>query len=330
MVINKDMLIRVEKLFTRKLIVWNLVLFALVKFVLSYSGLQLATVLEHIELFDSREIITKTNIVRANNNLPPLNANVELDLAASKKLQDMISNGYFAHISPEGTTPWFWIKNSGYKYVYAGENLAIGFTEAEATVEAWFESPSHRENLLNSNYDEIGVAVGKVENLDGYSGILVVQMFGKRPIFAINEANAFETSNKTPNTEGTTVPEITPNSFVAGSQPATNPNTSAITPITDDEVVMLQYVSTDKNLGGSEEPIEITTNENNLNINSVSKTVNNAYIIYALIIAAISILFVTFVENSKKHVAGATFNIILFIIATTMPVLEIISKGAIF
>jgi len=108
----------------------------------------------------------------------------ELNTAAQMKAEDMAQNEYFAHTSPSGVTPWTWFLKAGYNYKYAGENLAIGFFESEEVFQAWLNSPSHRDNLINPNYKEIGTAV-----LKGYgngNAIIVVQLFGseKRPAVA--------------------------------------------------------------------------------------------------------------------------------------------------
>lgn len=120
-----------------------------------------------------------TNFVnqgRLNVGLQPLVENQKLDQAAELKAQDMMQKGYFSHQSPEGTTPWFWFREAGYNYKYAGENLAIGFINSEEVYDAWYNSASHRQNILNPNYKEIGTAV-----LNGFGAnktIIVVQLFG--------------------------------------------------------------------------------------------------------------------------------------------------------
>jgi len=113
---------------------------------------------------------------RADSGLRPLAENQTLDKAAELKAQDMIQKGYFSHQSPEGTTPWFWFKTAGYNYKYAGENLAIGFIDSKEVYNAWYNSASHRENILNPNYKEIGTAI-----LSGFGenkAVIVVQLFG--------------------------------------------------------------------------------------------------------------------------------------------------------
>lgn len=127
--------------------------------------------------FSAQQIIDLTNKKRAENNLPVLSYNPFLDQAAKAKAANMFGENYWAHFAPSGKTPWFFITAAGYKYLYAGENLARDFNDPAATVNAWMNSPSHRENILDRNFKEIGVAVegGK---LTGREGILVVQMFG--------------------------------------------------------------------------------------------------------------------------------------------------------
>jgi len=125
------------------------------------------------------EVLNLTNQKRAENGLGPLRLDPTLSQAAAGKAQDMFNNGYWAHISPGGATPWDFIVGSGYHYVYAGENLAKDFMDSRGTVEAWMASPTHRDNILNPKYQDVGLAVvnGK---LNGIETTLVVQMFGTK------------------------------------------------------------------------------------------------------------------------------------------------------
>ncbi|MEX2028322.1 MAG: CAP domain-containing protein [Candidatus Curtissbacteria bacterium] len=127
--------------------------------------------------FSAQQIIDLTNQKRAEANLGQLSASPMLETAARAKAANMFAENYWAHFAPSGKTPWTFITVAGYKYLFAGENLARDFTDASAVVDAWMGSPSHRGNIMDKNYKEIGVAVvdGK---LTGREGILVVQMFG--------------------------------------------------------------------------------------------------------------------------------------------------------
>ncbi|MGA3291863.1 MAG: CAP domain-containing protein [Candidatus Microgenomates bacterium] len=123
------------------------------------------------------EVISLTNQERVENGLAPLNANSTLSQAAVAKGNDMLAKGYWAHFAPDGTSPWSFFLKFGYKYEYAGENLARDFPDAASAVTAWMNSPSHRENILNPNYQDIGIGV--VEgNLAGVDTTIIVQFFG--------------------------------------------------------------------------------------------------------------------------------------------------------
>lgn len=133
-----------------------------------------------VATFSQEEIVRLTNEKREQAGLPNLVENKLLSQAAADKASDMFANNYWAHYSPGGKTPWSFITASGYKYIYAGENLARDFDNPKNVVDAWMNSPSHRSNLLDKNFKDIGVAVS-YGKLDGREGILVVQMFGAGP-----------------------------------------------------------------------------------------------------------------------------------------------------
>lgn len=101
-----------------------------------------------------------------------------LENAAKLKAEDMLKNGYFAHTSPSGVTPWYWLSEVDYNFIYAGENLAIDFTESVNVEKAWINSPKHKENILNSHFTEIGIAT--IDGLyKGRNTTFVVEFFGK-------------------------------------------------------------------------------------------------------------------------------------------------------
>jgi len=125
------------------------------------------------------EVVRLTNEKRAENGLSPLSMNQQLVSGATAKGADMLARDYWAHVAPDGTQPWKFFTDAGYKYRYAGENLARDFTNAGSAVEAWMASPSHRENLLSSKYSEIGIAVVEGD-LAGADTTVIVQFFGTK------------------------------------------------------------------------------------------------------------------------------------------------------
>jgi len=113
----------------------------------------------------------------------PLTRSEVLDQAAKLKAEDMAKNSYFAHYSPDGVSPWHWFQEVGYTYAYAGENLAVHFNDSKMVVDAWMNSPTHKANIINDKYTEIGIGTAKGV-YDGYETVFVVQLFGTPAIGA--------------------------------------------------------------------------------------------------------------------------------------------------
>lgn len=133
------------------------------------------------------ELVEYTNNERAKEGAPALVLNESLTEAASLKAQDMVTNGYWAHTSPSGVTPWKWLADAAYSYDVAGENLAKNFPNAQATVEAWMASPTHKANILDTRYQDVGFAV--VDGvIDGRITTVVVAYYG-RSASAVAAAN---------------------------------------------------------------------------------------------------------------------------------------------
>lgn len=134
-------------------------------------------------------LVDLTNDDREDQGLHTLTVNPLLVAAAQAKANDMAENGYFAHNSPDGKTPWYWLKGAGYSFTNAGENLAVNFNDSEDVEEAWMESPSHRENIVNEKFTEIGIATA-VGTYKGKKATFVVQMFGRPSVSAVATAPA--------------------------------------------------------------------------------------------------------------------------------------------
>lgn len=157
------------------------------QFLLTYLKTDYPAVLGASIDLSTEQLLEITNNDRAKENLPPLTINPSLSQAAAMKADFMFEKDFWAHDAPDGTTPWYFIKKAGYTYVYAGENLARGFTNSSDVVTAWMNSPTHRENMLSPNYKEIGFAIKKGKLL-GEETTLVVEMFGSRDTNAVARA----------------------------------------------------------------------------------------------------------------------------------------------
>jgi uncharacterized protein YkwD len=126
----------------------------------------------------SASVISASNLKRKEGGLKNLNESEALNQMALIKLQDMIKNDYFSHDSPDGDNLKDLAQKAGYEYLMIGENLAIGGFRSNADlVEAWMQSPTHRANIMNPKYAEIGVAVGKT-TYENQPAWLVVEHFG--------------------------------------------------------------------------------------------------------------------------------------------------------
>ncbi len=151
-------------------------------YLLNQSILKTLTTLKPGVLGYSSEITAKkvfdfTNTERNKIGLPSYHYNSVLSESAAQKAQDMFKNDYWAHNSPTGKTPWDFFNNVEYKYSVAGENLAKDFYDTDSMMKAWMNSPTHKANIVNTKYQEIGVAVVNGV-LGGVNTTLVVQHFG--------------------------------------------------------------------------------------------------------------------------------------------------------
>lgn len=131
----------------------------------------------------SKNIIDLTNESRTKQGLPVLSENDVLTKAAYGKLNDMFQKDYWDHRGPDGTEAWYFIENEGYKYSFAGENLAKGFRGPQSVFNAWMGSPTHRSNILDIKHKDIGVAVG-TGKLGGKKTTVIVQLFGAKKAYA--------------------------------------------------------------------------------------------------------------------------------------------------
>lgn len=125
----------------------------------------------------SSALVDLTNTDRAENGIDGLTRSPLLTAAAQAKADDMATKGYFSHVSPDGKDSWYWFKKSEYPFVYAGENLAVDFSDSIDVERAWMHSPAHRTNILNGHFTEIGIATAQGV-FEGRTTTFVVQMFG--------------------------------------------------------------------------------------------------------------------------------------------------------
>ncbi len=180
-----------------------------------------------------------TNEERAKNNLPILAVSDKLREAAQLKANDMAAKSYFAHNSPEGRTPWYWFDLVGYRYAFAGENLAVNFSDSEEVTQAWMNSPTHQANIVGRNYTEVGtgIASGRYE---GRETVFVVQLYGTpRPVAVSAPKSQVSTQSPKPAPKVVTQTPVKPvvkptaSSQLAQPAPAVVPTVATSAPQTE-------------------------------------------------------------------------------------------------
>jgi hypothetical protein len=183
-------------------------------------------------------LATLTNQDRSAQGIPELTRDPELDKVAQAKADDMAQKGYFAHVSPEGKTPWYWLQQEDYPYTYAGENLAVDFTDSADVEEAWMNSPAHRANILKQQYTRVGIAVAQ-GMYQGKEVTFVAQFFATRkedtrtaPVASATTARPAEQTPATEPAETVAAAQENPSEQVLGAAqdiPADSPVAVAVT-----------------------------------------------------------------------------------------------------
>jgi hypothetical protein len=121
---------------------------------------------------DEQQMTQLVNNIRSEKGIQYLTIDKELVKIAREKAKDMLQNNYFAHESPESGSIFNVMEVREINYYLAGENLAEART-IESAFESLMNSPEHRDNILESRYNKIGVGV--IEG--GKYGLIIVQLF---------------------------------------------------------------------------------------------------------------------------------------------------------
>jgi hypothetical protein len=197
------------------------------------------------------DLFSISNQKRNDNGLASLSLNPKLNLAALAKANDMFADNYWAHVAPDGTTPWVFIMDAGYQYSAAGENLAKDFNTSVGVVDGWMTSALHRDNVLNSNYQDVGFAIVN-GTLLGSETSLVVAMYGTTA--SSNIASASPDTDSEPTLDQTT-PQVaqspTPNltQTSSPSQPTTVSTVDSSAQAPDQQTQAEPTATSDNNIG---------------------------------------------------------------------------------
>lgn len=164
--------------------------------------------------FGISDIVTGSNQAREQLNKKPLYSNAALSTAAQMKAEDMAKQKYFAHTAPDGTVAWDYYKKVGYSYAVAGENLAITNESSEKVIQGWLDSPTHRDNLLNPDYNDMGIGMAAFGDYQGHKNTFVIVAFYGR--MASNQLPAATTNPAGGTTEMSSRLTATSPAFIIG------------------------------------------------------------------------------------------------------------------
>ncbi len=167
-------------------------------------------------------LLSGTNSQRTQNGLAGLTLNGSLNSAAQAKANDMVARNYWSHTTPDGKDPWVFIDATGYAYQKAGENLAYGFGTSAETIVGWMNSASHRANILDSAYKEVGFGIANSASYVGTGEETVVVAMYANPVAA-----------PAPAAPATTAPAATPQ-----TKPATTTSSAPSAQPTQEDTVI--------------------------------------------------------------------------------------------
>ncbi len=129
-----------------------------------------------------RSVLDTMNTYRKIHGLGPLFIDQRLMLAAEDRMHDMEEQGYWDHRDPEGKSPFRFLAPRGFRFSFAGENLATGFETVEVLVDSWMASEGHRANVLSTGFTSVGVAIIDGHPLRRANGRSVVVIFAREMV----------------------------------------------------------------------------------------------------------------------------------------------------
>lgn len=115
-----------------------------------------------------KEVLTLVNEIRVDAGLSSLSWDDALGQVARAHSEDMRNRNYMAHDNPDGLSPFDRMRNAGIHYMTAAENVAAGQTTPQAVVDSWMNSEGHRANILNPDFNKLGVGYASGGGIYGH------------------------------------------------------------------------------------------------------------------------------------------------------------------
>ena len=201
---------------------------------------------------------------------------------------------------------------NGYRFKYAGENLAVNFSDSAEVERAWMNSPGHRANILNGKFTEVGIAIS-FGKYDGRDVVFVAQLFGRPSLAAAATApiaRALASETKTAAPAGTPITEQTVRVL---SEEISTGDTG---PENEIFVAVENASETDEVAAPAEETtaVNVGTNVSALQRLATMPQTTMRYAYFALIAVVLTALFLNiFIEIRRQHPRHILYGILLLV-----------------
>ena len=128
----------------------------------------------------------------------------------------MVNRNYWSHQTPDQQEPWAFISATGYTFQKAGENLAYGFNNNGQVVAGWMNSPTHKMNMLDKAFEEVGFGVANATNFtNNGKSTVVVAMYAKKS--SVSDAGSLPSTTTAHNVQSKTINRL--ESYTNGAMP---------------------------------------------------------------------------------------------------------------
>lgn len=267
-------------------------------------------------------LIDSLNDERSDLKLGILKENALLNKASLLKANDMMEKGYFSHTSPQGITPWYWFSKVGYNYKSAGENLGIGFVDSSELHQAWNNSPLHKANLISKNYKEVGISF--VEgNFNGYSTVIVVQMFGTQKAKP-TMANPVASPKKATTTRANQATANLINSYSTTASGVATPSSKTTAGVAGDSTSSLAINATSSLVFISTTTIPTGISAGILKFfakdyNSLTQVIVSIFLIISIVILILNVVIKVFVQHYDLILKATLISIALILLLLIGP-----------
>jgi uncharacterized protein YkwD len=105
------------------------------------------------------DCFARVNEERSKAGLPPLAWLEPATDAAYLHSLDMDQREFFDHVNPDGDGPAQRLADQGVPWSSYGENIAMGYLDAEEVMSGWMASEGHRDNILHAGFTHVGIGV---------------------------------------------------------------------------------------------------------------------------------------------------------------------------